>query len=146
MLVPHVIQDCLSGEPEVGLVDAAFEFLTVDPEGFPHVCLLSRAQLEADERSVRVVIAGSQTKANLDRVGRACLVIVSDNEAHYCKLVVAGRVGNDPLIGYSLGLHHHKVDSLPGSALSGMTYRVIDTMPRLEDWVQTRRLLASLGR
>jgi hypothetical protein len=142
--VPSQVQECLSGEPTVGGVDLAFAFLTTDPQGFPHVCLLSRAQLEADETAIRAVVYSNQTKTNLDRDGRACLIAVSDDVAHYCKLIVEHRISDGSLVGYSLTLHHHKLDAVPGSALTGMTYHVTAAMPQLENWSHTRRMLAQL--
>lgn len=144
MLVPAAVQTCLAGEPTVGGVDTAFPFLTTDGDGFPHVCLLSRAELDADDEAIRVVVYSTHTAQNLDRDGRASLIVVDTGAAHYCTLLVARRVNEGRLMAYSLRLHAHKIDEVPGCELTGMTYAVTDEMPTFEDWDGSRRLLALL--
>ncbi|MBV9047720.1 MAG: hypothetical protein JOY58_05605 [Solirubrobacterales bacterium] len=64
--------------------------LTVDADGFPHVCLLSRAELEAGVSEIRGVIASQTTSANLKRSRRATLMVIDPAAAWYCKLEVLG--------------------------------------------------------
>jgi hypothetical protein len=53
------------------------------------VCLLSRAELDADERRLRAVVAGANTTANLRRSGLATLMLIGGDAAWYCKLRLA---------------------------------------------------------
>ena len=86
VVIPTEVVDHLAGSPTPGLPEAALPLLTVDEHGFPHVCLLSRAEVEADAEEVRAVIASRRTRGNLERDGRACLVVVSGTTAHYLKM------------------------------------------------------------
>src|SRR5581483_12375611 len=87
--VPDEVRQALTGRPQVGEWELIVPFLTVDPAGFPHVCLLSRAELEADGLELRAVIFGQNTIANLERQQRATLVVVLPEAAWYCKLRLA---------------------------------------------------------
>ena len=44
-----------------------FPILTVDGDGYPHVCLLSCAELAADEYHVFAVVASGTTIENIRR-------------------------------------------------------------------------------
>ena len=145
MQVPREICAELDSEPQVGSSDEAVHLLlTTDEHGAPYVCLLSRAQLEAAGETVRAVVYSSGTKANLDRTGSACLVVVTGGVAHYCTLEVQQAVSAGPLRGYAFELNALRRDEVPGAALQAMHYTVTESMPRDEDWTTTRRLLEQL--
>lgn len=145
MQVPREICAELRGDPQVGdTAEPVHLLLTTDEHGTPYVCLLSRAQLEADDHTVRAVVYSSGTKANLDRSGTACLVVVTGGAAHYCTLTVQRNISAGALTGYALELRDHRRDEVPGAQLRAMHYRVTEQMPRDEDWVTTRGLLDSL--
>ena len=146
MQVPREVQDALRGDPRVGSTEEpAYLLLTTDPDGAPHVCLLSRAQLAADPRSVRAVVYSAGTRADLQRTGTACLVLVAEGVAHYCTLGVRRTAVAGPLAGYAMELRGHRRDELPGAQLRAMRYTVTERMPADEDWATTRRLLDDLG-
>ena len=146
MHVPREVRDELRGEPRVGSrEEPAYLLLSTDPDGAPHVCVLSRAQLMADAQSVRAVVYASGTKANLQRTGAACLVVVTGGAAHYCTLAVRRQQTVGSLTGFAMDLRAHRRDEVPGAQLQGMRYTVTQEMPGQEDWVTTRRLLDDLG-
>lgn len=146
MQLPTEVCDELRGLPQVGAADEpAYLFLTTDDDGSPHVCLLSRAQLAADADTVRAVIYSAGTKANLDRTGLACLVLVVGGVAHYCTLAVGRRVVAGALVGYALHLRAHRRDEVPGADLRGLHYAVTERMPVDEDWATSGRLLDELA-
>jgi hypothetical protein len=87
--VPGGVQALPRGRPQAGAWDPVFLLLTVDVAGFPHVCLLSRAQFDAGMGVVRAVIASPGTVSNLRRTGLATLIVVGSETAWYCKLRVA---------------------------------------------------------
>jgi hypothetical protein len=143
--VPREVYVEMQGHPQVGSPDEpAYLLLTTDEHAAPYVCLLSRAQLEADAETVRAVVYSSGTKANLDRTGTACLVLVIGGAAHYCTLAVRRQVTAGSLAGYAMGLRSYRRDEVPGAQLRGMHYTVTDRMARDEDWATTRRLLGEL--
>jgi hypothetical protein len=144
--VPPEVCDALRGEPQVGADnEPAYLLLTTNPDGAPYVCLLSRAQLAADAETVRAVVYSSGTKANLDRNGIACLVVVAGGAAHYCTLAVLRQVSAGRLTGYVMAVHDHRRDEVPGARLRGLHYTVTERMPSDEDWTSTRRLLDDMG-
>lgn len=49
-MIPPEVVTALAGQPVVGSWKSMFPLLTVDGSGFPHVCLLSRAELRADQQ------------------------------------------------------------------------------------------------
>jgi hypothetical protein len=144
--VPSIVRDDLQGEPQVGSTEEpAYLFLTTDEDGSPRVCLLSRAQLAADEEGVRAVVYSSGTKANIERSGVACLVLAAGGAAHYCALASRRQLVAGALTGYAMELRGYRCDRVPGAELQAMRYRVTEQMPHDEDWATTRRLLADLA-
>lgn len=49
-MIPPEVVTALAGQPVVGSWESMFPLLTVDGSGFPNVCLLSRAELRADQQ------------------------------------------------------------------------------------------------
>ena len=84
MSVPAGLARLLAGRPAIGAREQAFPFLTVDEGGFPHVALLSRAEVgvSPDGSEVLAVVAGRRTRANLERDRRAGLIAVGGTTAH----------------------------------------------------------------
>jgi hypothetical protein len=144
--VPREICAALDGRPRVGSDDEPVHLLlTTDEHGAPYVCLLSRAQLEADGETVHAVVYSSGTKANLDRTGVATLVVATGGVAHYCALAVQRQLAEGALSAYAFALRDHRRDAVPGAQLRPMHYTVTEQMPRDEDWATTRRLLDRLA-
>jgi Pyridoxamine 5'-phosphate oxidase len=86
MTVPSEIVAALAGWPEAGSWEPTFPLLTVDESGFPHVCLLSRAELHADAHRVYAVLASPTTVRNLSRRPAATVVVVLAESADYLKV------------------------------------------------------------
>jgi len=133
VLIPAEVVDHLAGSPTPGLPEAALPLLTVDEHGFPHVCLLSRAEVEADAEELRAVIASRRTRANLERDGRACLVVVSGTTAHYLKVQLTRARDADGRLAAAFALVQHQPDSL-GIPLEPIRYVPTDDLPDLERW------------
>jgi hypothetical protein len=75
-MLPDEVLGLLAGLPEANEWEPAFPFLTTGPDGTPRICLLSRAELQADPGSLRVVLRSRRTSANLRRTGIAVLQAV----------------------------------------------------------------------
>jgi len=146
MTVPAALAGLLDGRPTVGTREQAFMFLTVDQAGFPHVALLSRAELAVspDGREVLAVVAGRRTRANLERDGRAGLVAVEGTTAHYAKLRVVRTIDAGESIGCAMTLAGYQADTL-GIPLSPVSFVTTAGLARLEDWAASDRLLRRLA-
>jgi hypothetical protein len=146
VLLPDEVRQALTGRPTIGRSDAIFPFLTVDPAGFPHACLLSRAELEPAETEVHAVVFGAKTIANLHRHGRATLVVVGSEAAWYCKLRLARSQSEpDGLVGVVLALESVKRDAA-GVTLYPARFKPSRQLARTESWSRTDELLARLRR
>lgn len=144
--VPDEVRRALSGWPQVGIWDQMFAMLTVDADGFPHVCLLSRAQLEAGASEVRAVIAGETTSANLQRSRQATLIVIGPRAAWYCKLqVLALRVVDREPLAAKFGVVSVKRDSAD-VALQPARFMPTAAVTTEEEWQQGKRLLASIAK
>ena len=144
--VPEELAALLAGWPEPGRAEQAFPFLTVDDAQYPHVALLSRAELDvsADRSTVLAVIASTRTRAHLERDGRATLIAVGGTTAHYAKLRVTRTIAAGGALGCRLAVAGYKADSL-GIPLSPAGFTATVGVGRLERWPDSRRLLASLN-
>ncbi len=143
---PDEVQRALCGWPEVGIWDQMFAMLTVDSEGFPHVCLLSRAELEAGVSEIRAVIASQTTSANLQRSGRATLVVIDPTAAWYCKLeVLSLRVEGEEPLAAKFQIVSVKRDSAD-VALKPALFMPTAAVSIEEDWKRSKRLLAALDK
>jgi hypothetical protein len=144
--VPEAVARLLAGRPAVGVTEQAFPFLTVDEAGFPHVALLSRAELAVSpgDEEVHAVVASTRTKSNLERGGMAGLIAIEGTTAHYVKLRVLRTVEAGPVLGCALGVTEHKADSL-GIPLSPVSFTATAGIARAEDWAASERLLRALA-
>lgn len=133
----------LTGVPVPGMEEQALPFLTVDDAGFPHVALLSRAEARADAERVLVVVASRRTRANLARTGRATLVAIGGDTAHYLKLRVLRTVEADGLLGCDLRPVQHVADSV-GLTLTPIGYRPTEALREAESWRVSAALLDRL--
>lgn len=146
MIVPEVVAVLLDGRPTIGVEEQAFPFLTVDDAGFPHVALLSRAELgpSADRGELFAVLRSSRTRRNLRRDGRCGLIAFEGMTAHYLKLEVRDLADEDGFLGLVLEVVHHKADSL-GIGLHPVTFTPTDTVAAVEHWDRTRAVLERLA-
>jgi hypothetical protein len=145
MMVPDELVDLLTGSPELDARGQAFPFLTVDDNGFPHAALLSRAEVEVgpERADLRAALRSRQTRANLTRSGRATLIAVREETAHYLKMrLVRSTVAHD-LMACVFEVAEHKADSL-GIPLTPLSYPVRAEIARAERWDLTAAALRLL--
>jgi hypothetical protein len=145
-VIPGALRGLLDGRPAAGHREQAFPFLTVDEVGFPHVALLSRAEIgvSPDGREVLAVVASRRTRANLERDGRAGLVAVDGTTAHYAKLRVGRVIDAGPVLACALSLAEYKADSL-GIPLAPVSFVTTAEIARVEDWARSEELLVRLA-
>ncbi len=142
--VPAAVVEALAGYPNVGVVDVMIPLLTVDSAGYPHVCLLSRAELDADADRIYAVVASPTTKSNLTRDRRATLVVFQSAAAHYCKLDVIALEEDGGHLGVAFAVSSSKVDGDGSVDMEPPRYLPTDAIASGEHWVHSRELLASL--
>lgn len=143
MTVPDDLGRLLRGFPGTDADEQAFPFLTVDENGFPHPALLSRAELEPGADGLLAVIGSPNTRANLERDGRATLIAVHGTVAHYAKLLMVRSVAAGHLLGCEFDVVHHKRDSL-GIPLAPIGFRTTAEIAEHEHWARTAALLSRL--
>ena len=146
MKVPDALVALLTGTAEIGAREQAFPFVTVDDEGFPHAALLSRTELEIGpaDADVRAAVRSRRTRANLEARGRAALIAVQGDTAHYVKLRLRRSVAAGDLLACVFDVVEHKPDSL-GVALAPILYDVTAEIARAERWDATVDALHLLG-
>lgn len=143
--VPQDVVDALAGQPAVGDLDPIFPLLTTDAAGFPHVCLLGRAELAADGQRIYAVLASPTTIGNLRRTGQATLVFIGTLAATYFKLTVIGEpLASAGLIGVRFEVATSRSDAI-GVALTPPLFRVEPHLATTERWGDSARLLADLA-
>jgi len=144
-LIPGAVSTLLAGIPTPGVADLVLPLLTTDADGYPHVCLLSRAEVEADRHEVRVAVTSRRTRANLQRDGRACLVVAEADAAtaHYLKLQVARCIEVESRLALALVVVDHTPDSL-GIPLEPMRFVPNKELMESEGWAANARALAAI--
>jgi hypothetical protein len=138
-MVPPEIAAFFAGQPQVDAWEPAFMLLTVEETGHPHVCLLSRAELEADTGHLYAVVASRTATANLARSPVATLVAVDGDTAFYLKVEVT-RASESMPRALAFALTGVRRDSL-GIPLTPLRYLVTGELPVIEHWAETRELL-----
>ena len=126
--VAEEVVAALEGSPRVGEWEVFFPILTVDGDGYPHVCLLSRAELAADEYHVFAVVASGTTIENIRRDGRATLVVFGPGSGTYCKLLAVATATEGGALGATFEVTWSKRDSI-GIPLRGsdlLRRRIVD--------------------
>jgi len=123
-----------------GAVLTAFELMTADDEGWPHVAWLGPAEI-VPLNNVRIALAiwpSSTTKRNLEG-GRAVLQIVANGSVQRWRLLVES-LGPFPVNGGELAAFRAVVDRVVedqvgyAQVLSGPTYRLDDPARTIERW------------
>ena len=142
--VPIAVVEALSGYPEVGVADVMIPLLTVDADGYPHVCLLSRAELDADLAHVFAVVTSPTTRANILRDRRATLVVFTESAACYCKLDVTFVDDDDGVLRTAFAVASTKVDGDESFAMAPPRYLATDAIAASENWARSRLLLKKL--
>ncbi|HUZ40378.1 MAG TPA: hypothetical protein VMU68_03170 [Acidimicrobiales bacterium] len=142
--LPRSIVDTLTGYPEVGVPDIMIPLLTVDERGYPHVCLLSRAELNADTNHIYAVVASSVSKSNILRDRRATLIVFTRSAAYYSKLDAALLKEDGHLLGVVFTLHSIKEDGDESFHMEVPRYLPTEAIALMEHWEQSRSLLGEL--
>ncbi|NMO91560.1 hypothetical protein [Actinomycetospora sp. TBRC 11914] len=147
MKVPDEVIEAVAGVPVVGEHDLVLPLVTVGPHGHPHVCLLGRAELEAEPDAVHAVVAGSRTQANLRERGQAGLVVLTPFAAIDLALDVVA-LGEDPRwLPVSFAVASADVVAVGpewGAPLEPARFLVTDQVVAAEDWPRAQRVLAAL--
>ena len=142
MTVPSEIVAALAGSPEVASWEPMFPLLTVDDSGFPHVCLLSRAELQADAQHVYAVLASPTTVSNLRQRPAATLLVVLADSACYLK-VRPVHIGPSAPAEVVFEVITSARDSL-AIPLKAPQYLVARSLPAAEAWERSAELLTGL--
>jgi hypothetical protein len=77
----------LLGDRGSGSTEPMFGLVTVDAAGVPWPCYLSRRELLADAQTVCVAVRSRRARSNLERTGRATLVVIGARTAYACRLI-----------------------------------------------------------
>ena len=144
--LPPAVVRLLAGAPLVGAVEQAFPLLTVDDAGFPHLYVLSRADVDVadDGGEGRLAIAGRRTRAHLRRDGRATLLAVDGDTVHVAKLVARREVAADGVAAVAFSVA--SVDrSTAGVPLTPLSFTLPAELPRHEAWDRRAHLLRTLA-
>ena len=145
MAVPDEVAELLDGSVEVGAQEQAFPFITVDAHGYPHAALLSRVEMEVgpDRADIRAALRSARTRANLERQGRALLIAVGGQTAHYVKMRLERSEVTHDLLACVFEVVDHTADSL-GISLTPIGYRADAGIARAERWDLTVDALRDL--
>ena len=142
--IPTSIVEALIGYPEVGVSDVIIPLITVDEAGYPHVCLLSRAELNADTNHIYAVVASTACRANLWRDRRATIIIFTVSTAYYCKLDAAVLRDDGELLGVVFTILLIKEDGDESFHMEAPRYLPTDAIALKEHWARSRSLLLEL--
>jgi hypothetical protein len=142
--LPETVQRRLSGDDPAGAVDVTVLLLTVDPEGWPRVAMLSAGEvLATGSRTLRLALwPESTTTANLTRTGRATLALVEGGAGWYflcsarrrADLSLPGRC----LASFELRVEEALEDVVPYAQLTGgISFRLAEPERTLAAWAET---------
>jgi hypothetical protein len=149
-LPDHVARLLRDEALEAGL-GAALQIVTVDPDGWPRAALVSAGEvLVLGPTTLRTALwQGSRSAENLERSGRAALLVASAGLA--CTISVrASRLADLPgppaLAAFEAEVVDVRSDEASYAILhSGITFRLRDVDAVLTRWRATRLALAGLG-
>lgn len=133
--LPSPVVAALSGDATVGEWEPAHLLVTVNDEGVPDVCLLSRTELTTAGGRLRVVVASRKGRANLARTPTATLIAWADG-LYYLAARVMRQVEVDGAAGYELAVTRVLHDDV-GVALEPMRFRVEPWLSAAERWDRT---------
>jgi hypothetical protein len=158
-VLPPEVRALLAGQPDDSAWEPVAHLLTTDDDGFPRVCLLSRAELTAGELAadelaadelaagadtVSCVVRARHTIANLRRTGQGLLAVAGGEAAYYVRLRVLATLAEAEAEGRRLAATFAVVaveqDTL-GVPLRPMTFRASAALRSYERWDENRALL-----
>jgi len=143
VILPQDVVLFLAGGPVMGSAEQVVPLLSVDANGLPHACLLSRAQLDASSAEVRTAVTSLATRANLRRSGAALILVTLGDTVHHCKLGVLRARESHGVLLVAFEPLEHKADTL-GIPLKPMTFVASPWIASLEHWDETAVMLRSL--
>jgi hypothetical protein len=125
----------------------AFTLLTVADSGYPHVCLLSSAQIRLadDNEAVLASVFGKSTRRHLDNRRLATLVAVGAATAYSVTCRVVDTVDVEDRRGYTLAVDDVVADSA-GVELSPLQFHYVSQLADVERWSVDETVLATLQR
>lgn len=141
--VPPQVIETLRGSPSLGQLDQSLLLVTVDTDGVPDVCMLSRAEVEATPDEVRAVVASHKARANLVGGDRATLVIVAGGIPHYLALRRQRMAVGDGAVAYAFSVTRIVQDDFD-IELHPMLFRVEKWLVDTERWDRSQTLLRAL--
>jgi hypothetical protein len=141
--IPPSVQSFLAEKPVMGSAEQVVPLLTVDSNGFPHACLLSRAQLDATETEIRAAITSWGTRENIRRHGVALILVTQGDTVHHLKVGVLHAHDKNRVLLVAFELIAYKADSL-GIEMQPMTFLATPWISNLEHWDETSIMLRSL--
>ena len=133
----------VAGDVAIGQEEQVFALLSVDPDGSPRSCALSRTEIAVDGTAVHVVLHARRTTANIERAGRATLIAYDGDDIVALRLVLATTVADAGLFAARLDIVDAETDSL-GIPLRPASFVPTDALSVQEHWDRTRAALARL--
>lgn len=120
--------------------------LTDDEDHFPRVCLLSKVELDMPGDAIlNCVVRSAHTSSNLQRLGKATLVVAFEASVFYLKMEVSKiLVAEDGLLVVSFAVLAEKKDSFD-VPIRPMQFLASAGVREIENWEETRLLLDQLS-
>lgn len=146
-MLPDEVRQLLAGEPGEDTWEPAAHLLTTDDDGFPRVCLLSRAELATRADGVGCVVRARHTIANLRRDGLAVLAVTGEQTAYYVRLrarTVLDVGDGSGRAAIAFDVDGAQADTL-GIPLRPMMFRASSRVRHLEQADGNREFLRRLG-
>ncbi|MCW2720200.1 hypothetical protein [Pseudonocardia sp.] len=144
-MLPAEVLALLAGTPVAGAWEPVFPLLTSDSGGAPRICLLSRAEIDAEPGIVRCAVRSRRTSANLRRAGAAVLQVVEGTTSWSVRARVGRTVTDDGGLAAELLVTDVERDSL-GIPLQPMSFLAGAALARAERWDDNALLFARLAR
>jgi hypothetical protein len=146
-VLPAEVRGLLAGEPGDDTWEPVAHLLTTGDDGFPRVCLLSRAELATRADAIGCVVRARHTIANLHRDGLAVLAVTGEQAAYYIRLRTQTILDADDGSGraaIAFDIDGVRADTL-GIPLRPMMFRASSRVRHLEQWDSNREFLERLG-
>ncbi len=141
--LPQDVIDAFAGRPEPGSWDDACLLLTSTAEGVVDVCMLSRAEVDVDDRYVHAVVGSRKARANLQTHRAGTLLAFAQGSIYYLALTLHDEFVDDAVCGFTFTVRRVLHDDI-GIALRSLGYFVDPGLERTENWAGSQRMLADL--
>lgn len=151
--LPDAVNQRLTRYPLAGARHPAFVLLSTDADGGPRASLISNGEVWAHSRT-QVSIAlwpGSNTSRNIDRAGRALLLVMAPSSSAHVALNCTNGQSIDPAVGgqllrFDCTVSRVKVDDVQYADMAaGPVIELVEPRPTLKRWNATLRLLRRRG-